>query len=78
MVDGWQMPMHRFDQVIVDRSRNVVGKQRGIQRTGVAPHTRVVDIFQDGAIERGGQRVLVRRELDIVLLKRLASHSSLG
>ena len=74
-----QVAADRGDQVVVDRLRHVVGKQRRVQRALVVAGLGVVDVALDRAGQRGGQRVLVaRRTARSTAGRPLAARSRLG
>src|SRR5262245_51316591 len=77
VVQGRQVLMDRGDQIVVNRVRHVVVKQRARKRTFIAAGLGVVHIALHGAGERGGQRVFMPFVLGVVLMKGRFANGSL-
>ena len=73
-VQRGKLAVDRGDQVVVDRDRHLVGKQRRLQRRGVIAGLGVVDVPLHRGVQRLGQRVLVRGVLPIIGRKRLLAN----
>ena len=73
-----QMPVDRGDEVVVDRHGHAVGKERCFQGGGVISRPGVIDVPLDRSGERGGQRVLVCRELPVELVERRLANAPFG
>ena len=73
-----QVPPHRRDQIVVNRRRHAVGKQRRLQRARIVSHPGIVHVPLHRSAERRGQRVFVAGVVAVVLMKRRLAHRPLG
>ena len=60
---------HRCDQTIVNRDRNIIAKERGLERGRKIARARTEDIRFDRVCERRGEGVLVVFELFVELVE---------
>ena len=70
--------MDRRDEVVVDRHRDLVGEQGGLQGAGIIPRLGVVDVGLHRTGQRRGQRMGVIGILAVILMKGLPPHGPIG